>query len=635
MLKYFGCSWYPEHRSLEEDQKEARRMADAGFNLVRLGEFSWDRLEEQEDKFEFSRLKHAVDALWREGISVLLCTPTAAPPPWMLRRYPEILREENDHTHPPFDDRRNYCPTSPRYRERIGILLKKLGEEFSSHPAVIGWQIDNELGLPQCFCRNCQQQFREYLKQRFGTPARFNDALWRGFWSSRIHDWSEVSAPFAQTAGRTLWNYFYSEIWKEFIGFQTQILQNIRKDWSLTTNSWAGPGHPVKASDLCFHTDQAGYDCYCNYFEPYHVYRMTWDYYRGLKPGRPFRVLETSTWNQHAPWPDSLKALRVWAWSMFAHGADTILYFPWRQSPMGEEDHPALLPWEGTDSLALKVVQGIGMERKRWSALQKLPLPKAEVVLLFSQTAMLAGEQENRAGFLRANLAALHEACTRLGVTAEVRESGPFCHCKAVLLSGCEYLSRDTVRDLVQFVHAGGTVYVEDRLQVMDEYGVYRSDVEDRSLLESLFGSHALGRVRFGKRLQYETEEAKAARFRISAEGICGDLLERTELLESAEEPIFWTQRRSGNGTSFRIAGFPAAEFRLELLKKVFLTAGISVLPVLPEECEIISRGNFRFYFNASPSDRKLPDPDHPGRTVHVKAYEIKMEEIQIPPLNR
>lgn len=627
MFRYFGCSWYPEHRPEHEDEAEIVRMSQTGFNMVRLGEFSWDRLEPREGEFDFRRLHTVLDRLHARGIRALLCTPTAAPPPWMQRKYPEIRRHKADGSLPPEDDRRNYCHNSGMYRDRIAVMLRAFASEFSTHPAVEGWQIDNELGCPACYCAGCQKKFRQEIAAEFGDVENFNQKLWRGFWSSRITDWNELSAPFAQSAGELAWNRFQSRSWAEFIAIQAQILRSCNPRWTVTTNSWLGPGHPVEPPTVFAPLDTVGYDCYCNYFEPYPVYRMTWDYYRTLKPGKPFRILETGTWNQHGHWPESLQALRVWAWSMFAHGADTVLYFPWRQSPMGEEDHPALLPWEGTESAAWRVVSRLGAERRRYAAYRNLPPPAPKVAILFSPVAMLAGGRENRAAFLRSQLTALHDSCTRLGVEADVRSEGPFDGYRAILLAGCEHVSGTTARALRDFVRSGGVVYAEDRVDVMDEFGVYRSAAAN-PVLDEMFGIRTAGRFRFGALLEYETDFSRAARYRVTIDGNREiEFLERTELLRSETDPVYWNRHDCGAGCAFRIAGVPATESREKLLPEVFAAAGIEYIGPLPPDCEIIRRGNVRFFLNASPRAVTLPRGGA-GPEIRLGPYDLAIEDL-------
>src|SRR5258708_5716323 len=98
---YFGVDYYPEHwvypyaGTAEQPesrwQEDVQLMVAAGVNVVRMGEFSWGLCEPEEGKYNFGWLKRAMDVMARAGIKVVLGTPTAAPPIWLAKKYPEIL----------------------------------------------------------------------------------------------------------------------------------------------------------------------------------------------------------------------------------------------------------------------------------------------------------------------------------------------------------------------------------------------------------------------------------------------------------------------------------------------------------------------------------------------------------------
>ena len=105
---YFGVDYYPEqwvfpYGGTAENpegawEQDAELMAKAGFNIVRIGEFSWGLCEPEDGKFDFDWLRRVMDVFGEHGIQVVLGTPTAAPPIWLSQAHPEIL-PLNEHGH--------------------------------------------------------------------------------------------------------------------------------------------------------------------------------------------------------------------------------------------------------------------------------------------------------------------------------------------------------------------------------------------------------------------------------------------------------------------------------------------------------------------------------------------------------
>ena len=77
---YFGVDYYPEHWPRERWEQDANLMQKMGIQVVRMGEFSWHKMEPEQGKFDFEWLVDAADLLGQHGIYTILGTPTAAPP---------------------------------------------------------------------------------------------------------------------------------------------------------------------------------------------------------------------------------------------------------------------------------------------------------------------------------------------------------------------------------------------------------------------------------------------------------------------------------------------------------------------------------------------------------------------------
>src|SRR6185436_18237702 len=164
----FGVDYYPEHWPEERWPEDARMMAEANINVVRLAEFAWSFLEPHPGCFDFDWLDRAIEILHQRGIKVILGTPTASAPPWVMAMLPDAYKV-NEHGHRlTYGNRCEFCPTHAGYRERGRMVTRAMARHYADHPAVIGWQIDNELN-GRCYCSHCQAGFQNWLRSRYST----------------------------------------------------------------------------------------------------------------------------------------------------------------------------------------------------------------------------------------------------------------------------------------------------------------------------------------------------------------------------------------------------------------------------------------------------------------------------------
>jgi beta-galactosidase len=193
-----GVCYYPEQWPPERWPIDARMMREAGLSLVRLADFAWSLLEPREDQYNFAWLDQAIETLAGEGLQIILCTPTASPPPWLCRAYPEILPLDARGSRLRQGGRRHYCPNSSTYQRLTEKIVAALASHYGQNPAVVAWQIDNELGwagTSRCYCETCTRAFHDWLKKRYRTIATLNEAWGTVFWSQIYNDWCEIDLP--------------------------------------------------------------------------------------------------------------------------------------------------------------------------------------------------------------------------------------------------------------------------------------------------------------------------------------------------------------------------------------------------------------------------------------------------------
>ena len=141
-----GVCYYPEHWPESRWAQDAAMMREAGIAHVRVGEFAWSRFEPEPGRVEFDWLLRAIETLQAEGLDIVMGTPTACPPKWLVDRMPEMLAIDREGRPRGFGSRRHYCFSHPGYREESARIVTALAEAFGSHPALVAWQTDNEYG---------------------------------------------------------------------------------------------------------------------------------------------------------------------------------------------------------------------------------------------------------------------------------------------------------------------------------------------------------------------------------------------------------------------------------------------------------------------------------------------------------
>ncbi|MGA2604500.1 MAG: beta-galactosidase [Verrucomicrobiia bacterium] len=333
--------WLHAPEVLKEDM---RLMKLAHCNAMSVGIFSWAALEPEEGRFTFDWLDQVIDDLANHGVFAVLATPSGARPAWMSQKYPEVLRVNADRTRIRHGARHNHCYTSPVYREKTALINHQLGQRYANHPALLVWHVSNEYS-GECHCALCQEAFRAWLKERYGSLEALNEAWWTAFWSHTYTDWSQIEspAPHGEWAIHGLnldWKRFVTHQTIDFMKNEIAPLREVTPNVPVTTNmmgTYSGLNYWKMAPEL----DVVSWDSY----PAWHGLEEDWrlgsavafihDIYRCLKGGKPFMLMESTPSNVN--WQEVCKLKRpgmhrLSSLQAVAHGADTAQYFQWRKS---------------------------------------------------------------------------------------------------------------------------------------------------------------------------------------------------------------------------------------------------------------------------------------------------------------
>lgn len=216
----------------------------AHINTITVGIFSWAQLEPSEGNYRFDWLDDIFDRAEKQGINVILATPSGARPRWMADKYPEVLRVDENGQRNLFGERHNHCYTSPIYREKIQAIDRKLAERYGQRSNLVLWHVSNEFG-GACYCGLCQNAFRYWLKGKYQTLENLNKAYWATFWSHTYTNWDQVVAPSPRGDQNLLglnldWHRFVSDQTIDFYEAEAEVLREITPDIKITTNFMGG-----------------------------------------------------------------------------------------------------------------------------------------------------------------------------------------------------------------------------------------------------------------------------------------------------------------------------------------------------------------------------------------------------------
>lgn len=458
----------------------------AGINTVTVGIFSWSRLEPEEGQYDFDWLASIVENLYENDISVILATPSGARPKWLADRYQEVLRVNGDRRRALFGGRHNHCYTSPLYREKVRAIDTELANRLGNHPGVILWHISNEFG-GECHCPLCQEEFRNWLKDRYQTIEKLNECWCTAFWSHTYRSFREVESP--SPIGESMLHGLSLE-WKRFVTDRTVDFAK----WEIKAIRDAGNDKPVTANLMYDFTG-------LNYFKFQDALDVvSWDSYPTWHKGpealtamdcgmqhdlmrsigkKPFLLMEScpssTNWQEVSKLkrPGMLKAASLQA---IAHGSDSVLYFQMRQSRgASEKFHGAVIDhYGGQDTRVFREVCQVGNALRQLSETAGSHI-KAQAAILWdteSRWAMENAQGPRNIGLHhKEQVNACYSSLRQSGLCVDIIDMEQDITAYRLLIAPTAYLFRAGISEkLRQFVKAGGTLIMTYLSGIVDEY---------------------------------------------------------------------------------------------------------------------------------------------------------------------
>lgn len=469
MKRTLGVCYYPEHWPEDWWATDARRMADIGLTWVRIGEFAWSRMEPQPGTLALDWLDRAIDTLGTAGLRVVLGTPTATPPRWMLDRHPDMLAVDAQGRRRGFGSRRHYDFSHAGYLDECRRIVTVLAGRYGRNPHVAAWQTDNEYACHDTvlsYSPAALHAFRDWLAQKYQSPAALNRAWGNIFWSMDYADWSEIGLPnlTVTEANPAHWmdfRRFSSDMVVRFNRAQTDIIR--RHSDAPVAHNYMGRitdfDHFATGADL----DIAAWDSYplgflSDRLEVSDDHRRAFaragdpdfqafhhDLYRSVGRGRWWVMEQQPGPVNWAPFnPDPLPGMaRLWAWEAFAHGAEAVCYFRWRQAPFAQEQmHAGLLRPDSAPAPAHDEAAQVARELAGLPDVQSAQAPVALVFDYASAWAWQTQPQGRDFDYFRL-VFSFYRGLRRLGLSVDVLppDTGSLAGYRLVLAPGIATLS--------------------------------------------------------------------------------------------------------------------------------------------------------------------------------------------------
>lgn len=346
----YGAAYYHEYMPSDRLDQDIKMMKEAGLTVVRVGESTWSLFEPKEGVFEFGWMDRILNKLNEAGIKVIFGTPTYSIPAWMAEKYPEVLAQHTKGDKEYYGIRQNMDITNPTYRFFSERIIRKMMEHFAKHPAIIGYQVDNEVEARGINNDDYFKGFRNYVKDKFqGNLSQLNKEWGLNYWGMNINTWEEFYARDGVTnpSYKNEWERYNRNRLAEFLNWQCDIVKEYKRKDQFMTHCFMPYFHNI---DQVESFRQMQYPAINIYHDVEDKQNGQWiaysgDYMRTVANGN-YIVTETNAqgtgWDSRNQKPPYDGQLRQNVYSHLASGSNMVSYWHWHSLHYGQETY-----WRG------------------------------------------------------------------------------------------------------------------------------------------------------------------------------------------------------------------------------------------------------------------------------------------------
>ena len=641
----YGVAYYPEYMPTDRLEKDLELMQKAGITIVRVGESTWSSWEPQEGEFQFAWMQRVLDRLHQAGIKVILGTPTYSIPTWLAKQHPEILLTHNGTvpplrdpyypTYPPslppgyYGPRQNYDFLNPYFRQAAERVTRQIVGHFRDHPAVIGYQIDNETfptGVPSPY-QNAA--FLDRLKRKYKDVQTINKIWGLVYWGQLVDKWEDLPTRdgILNPGYKLEWENFQHDIITEYLAWEAKIVNEYKRPDQFVMQDFSGNPHTnidqwaiarnlyIVAENIYFETQDR--------FTAEPIW-LSGDLGRSLKHTN-YLVTETNAqtigWDSRTQYPQYPGQLRLAVYAHLAAGANMVEYWHWSSLHYGQETY-----WRGVLSHDLEPnrtyaeVSRVAAELKKIGP-QLVNLKADSKVGIFFST-----DSANALGYMpvsdRVNyqtvLRQMYNALYRLNVEPDFVQAGDknLSGYKVLLVPPLYSASDEVLQQLSDFVKNGGHVVMSFKSGFTDEHSTVRPVMAPGPL-----------RAAAGFHYQEFTNLSEPVGLMPDPFGVGGEnkgsvweefLVPDTAEVVASFDHAYWkfpaiTRNRYGAGVLTYEGTFLTEPLQREVIRDVLKRAGLSSADeTLPEQVKVRHGRNsqgklLHYYLNFSGAEQTVP----------------------------
>jgi beta-galactosidase len=629
----FGAAYYDEYMPYDRLEKDVAMMKETGINVVRIAESTWGTVEPQDNVFDFTQIDRVLDAMYKGGIKVIIGTPTYAIPTWLAKKYPDVL-VTTPQGQRQYGARQNMDITNTHFLLSAERVIRKIMEHVKNHPAIIGYQVDNETKSYGTAGTNVQQAFVKYVKNKFKTLDSLNKAFGLDYWSNRINNWNDfpsvvgsinasLNAEFAK---------FQRQLVTDYLAWQVKIVKEYCKPNQFVTHNfdfeWRGFSYGIQPDVDHFAAakvlDIAGVDIYHPTQDNLTGIEISFggDMARSMKGGKNYFVIETQAQGLQSwlPYPNQL---RLQAFSHLASGANMVSYWHWHSIHNAAETY-----WKGLLSHDFELnptyneAKTIGKDFDRLSD-KLINLKKNnDVAILFSNEALTAfnafsfgwGASENYNDILRPYYDGLYKM--NVGTDFIDPSVKDFSKYKLIIVAALYAASDALLKKLNQFVKDGGHIIYTFKSGFSDENVKVRNTVQPGIINEACGISYNQFTIPQNVSLKDDPYKVGAEQNKIHT---WMELITPTtaKVLAYYDHPVWGTyaaitQNQFGKGRATYVGCMTGAAVTEKILKDVLQKANLwkgeqqLAFPIITKSGVNMQGKTIRYYFNYSNAAKQI-----------------------------